>query len=74
MSDTTGPAGFGRVSEDGTVYVRTSEGERAVGQVPDVAPDEALAFYVRRFESLHDVDLLVPWSALDYVTGDVLRA
>lgn len=60
MSDSTGPAGFGRVAEDGTVFVRTSDGERAVGQVPDVAPEEALTFYVRRFESLQvEVDLLV---------------
>lgn len=47
-----GPADFGRVDADGTVYVRTPEGERQVGQVPDVTPDEALAFYVRRFQSL----------------------
>lgn len=60
MSDSTGPAGFGRVAADGTVYVRTNEGERAVGQVPDVSPEEALAFYVRRFENLQvEVDLLV---------------
>ena len=59
MSDTAGPAGFGRVAEDGTVYVRTTDGERAVGQVPDVSPQEALAFFVRRFESLQvEVDLL----------------
>lgn len=60
MSDSTGPASFGRVAEDGTVYVRTTEGERAVGQVPDVSAEEALAFYVRRFENLNvEVDLLV---------------
>ena len=32
----TGPAAFGRVDSDGTVYVRTSAGERVVGQVPGV--------------------------------------
>ncbi|HEX2858366.1 MAG TPA: DUF349 domain-containing protein [Propionibacteriaceae bacterium] len=48
----TNPADFGRVDPDGTVYVRTAEGERAVGQVPDSEPDEALAFFVRRFQSL----------------------
>lgn len=59
MSEPAGPAGFGRVAEDGTVYVRTAEGERAVGQVPDATPEEALAFYVRRFENLAvEVDLL----------------
>ncbi|WP_432557800.1 DUF349 domain-containing protein [Granulicoccus sp. GXG6511] len=59
MSDTAGPAAFGRVAEDGTVYVRTADGERSVGQVPDVSPEEALAFFVRRYESLQvEVDLL----------------
>ena len=46
------PASFGRVDSDGTVYVRTAEGERSVGQVPDVPADEALAFFTRRFEAL----------------------
>ncbi len=52
MTDSAGPASFGRVDPDGTVYVTTGEGERAVGQVPDVSPDEALAFFVRRYEAL----------------------
>jgi len=52
MTDSSGPASFGRVDPDGTVYVVTGESERAVGQVPDVTSDEALAFFVRRFESL----------------------
>jgi hypothetical protein len=43
---------FGRVAEDGTVYVRTREGERPVGQWPDGDADEALAFFRRRFDSL----------------------
>ena len=52
MNSSAGPADFGRVDPDGTVYVRTADGERAVGQIPDVSADEALAFYVRRFEAL----------------------
>jgi hypothetical protein len=43
---------WGRVAEDGTVYVRTPDGERAVGQYPEGSPDEALAFYAKRFEEL----------------------
>jgi hypothetical protein len=54
-----GPASFGRVDTDGTVFVRTQEGERAVGQVPDVSADEALAFFVRRYTALElEVSLL----------------
>jgi hypothetical protein len=59
MNSTASPADFGRVDPDGTVYVRTAEGERSVGQIPDSDPAEALAFYVRRFEALEvEVNLL----------------
>ena len=46
------PAAFGRVAEDGTVYVRTSSGEKAVGSYPGKSPEEALAYFVRKFEAL----------------------
>ena len=59
MNSTSGPADFGRVDPDGTVYVRTDDGERVVGQIPDVDAGEALAFYTRRFEALEvEVGLL----------------
>jgi hypothetical protein len=54
-----GAAAFGRVDPDGTVYVRTADGERAVGQVPDVPAADALAFFTRRYEALElEVNLL----------------
>jgi uncharacterized protein DUF349 len=43
---------WGRVAEDGTVFVRTADGERAVGQYPGGSADEALAFYTKRFDEL----------------------
>jgi len=43
---------WGRVADDGTVYVRTSAGERVVGIWQAGSPDEALAFFARRFDSL----------------------
>ncbi|MDF9715357.1 DUF349 domain-containing protein [Nocardioides sp. ChNu-99] len=50
---------WGRVDEDGTVYVRTSEGERSVGQYPAGSPDEALKFFTDRFDALSfEVELL----------------
>jgi uncharacterized protein YeaO (DUF488 family) len=50
---------WGRVADDGTVFVRTKDGERAVGQWPDANPEEALAFYTRRYDALaFEVDLL----------------
>ena len=46
------PSKFGRVAEDGTVYVRTTEGEKAVGSYPGKTADEALQYFVRKFEAL----------------------
>ena len=46
------PAAFGRVADDGTVYVRTPEGERPVGSYPGKSAEEALAYFVRKFEAL----------------------
>ena len=43
--DTVTTSDWGRVGDDGTVYVKTADGERAVGQMPDAPPEEALAFY-----------------------------
>ena len=41
---------WGRVAEDGTVYVRTADGERSVGQYPEGTPEEALAFFAKRYD------------------------
>jgi hypothetical protein len=46
------PSQFGRVGDDGTVYVRTPEGEKAVGSYPGKTSEEALAYFVRKFEAL----------------------
>ena len=46
-------ATFGRVDDEGSVYVREAAGERAVGQFPGATADEALALYVRRYLDLH---------------------
>jgi Domain of Unknown Function (DUF349) len=43
---------WGRVAEDGTVYVRKPDGERAVGQYPEGSAEEALAFYAKRYDEL----------------------
>ncbi len=59
MSEQQAPSDFGRVDADGTVWVKVGDTERSVGQVPDASPDEALAFYTRRFENLAaEVNLL----------------
>lgn len=43
---------WGRVDETGTVFVRTNEGEREVGQYPDGSAEEALAYFERKFQDL----------------------
>lgn len=43
---------FGRVDETGTVYVTDDGVERAVGQYPDGTPDEALAYFTRKYSEL----------------------
>jgi len=45
-------ADWGRVTEDGTVEVREGENWRVVGQYPDGTPEEALAYFVRKFDDL----------------------
>jgi hypothetical protein len=54
---TTDP--WGRVDENGTVYVRTAAGERTVGSWQAGAPEEALAYFRRKYDALvTEVDLL----------------
>jgi uncharacterized protein DUF349 len=56
MSDWTT---FGRIDEDGTVYVRTGEGERVVGSWQAGTPEEGLAHFARRYaDLLTEVELL----------------
>lgn len=43
---------WGRVDDDGTVYVRTAEGERAVGSWQAGEPEEALAYFRRKYDEL----------------------
>jgi Domain of Unknown Function (DUF349) len=49
---TTANHPWGRVDPDGTVYVRTAEGERVIGSWQAGSPEEALAFFQRKYESL----------------------
>jgi hypothetical protein len=46
------PTAWGRVDEDGTVYVRTAAGERPVGSWQAGEAAEGLAHYGRRFDDL----------------------
>lgn len=56
MSDWTS---YGRIDADGTVYVKTADGERVVGSWQAGTPEEGLAHFARRFADLvTEVDLI----------------
>ncbi|PXY19573.1 DUF349 domain-containing protein [Prauserella muralis] len=53
------PSRWGRIDEDGTVYVRTSDGERAIGVWQAGSADEGLMHFARKFDDLRtEVELL----------------
>jgi hypothetical protein len=43
---------WGRIAEDGTVFVRTADGERAIGSWQAGSVEEGLAYYRRRYDDL----------------------
>ncbi len=56
MSDWTS---FGRIDDEGTVYVKTAAGERVVGSWHAGTPDEGLAHFARRYADIvTEVDLI----------------
>lgn len=72
MSETTNTQPWGRVDENGTVFVREGAGEREVGQYPDGTPEEALAYFERKFADLEGaVTLLEARVARGTAGGDV---
>ena len=68
-------APWGRADETGTVYVREADGERAVGQYPDGTPEEALAYFERKFVELAgQVTLLEQRAKRGAPAADVAKA
>ncbi|MBO8199886.1 DUF349 domain-containing protein [Streptomyces smyrnaeus] len=50
---------WGRVDDAGTVYVRTADGEKVAGSWQAGSPDEALAYFKRKYDGLVvEIDLL----------------
>jgi hypothetical protein len=72
---TNDQAPWGRVDETGTVFVREATGERAVGQYPDGTPEEALAYFERKFiELAGQVTLLEQRAKRGAPAADVAKA
>ncbi|EHR51952.1 protein of unknown function (DUF349) [Saccharomonospora marina XMU15] len=67
------PSRWGRIDDDGTVYVRTADGERAVGVWQAGSAEEGLLHFARRFDDLRtEVELLQ--TRLTSGTGDPKQA
>ena len=49
------PAKWGRIDEQGTVFVRTADGEREVGSWQAGTPEEGLAHFGARYEDRKSV-------------------
>ena len=52
VSASSATSAYGRVDEDGNVYVRTEDGERIVGSWLAGSPEEGLAYFARKYEDL----------------------
>lgn len=52
LSEASNETPWGRVDDDRTVYVREGDSERAVGSFPDGTPEEALAYFTRKYADL----------------------
>lgn len=51
-TDHSASAAFGRVDEQGTVFVRTAEGEKEVGSYPGASDEQALTYFARKYDEL----------------------
>ncbi|KAB7743127.1 DUF349 domain-containing protein [Nostocoides sp. F2B08] len=58
-ADHSESARFGRVAEDGTVFVRRGTDEIAVGSYPGAGPDEALQYFARKYDELYGMTELL---------------
>jgi hypothetical protein len=66
---------WGRVDEHGAVFVRDRDAERQVGEYPDAPPEEALAYYERKYQDLaSQVGLLEQRARRGAPPADVARA
>ena len=61
---------WGRIAEDGTVFVRTADGERVIGSWQAGTPEEGLAFYTRRYDDLV-AEVAILEARVDAPTADI---
>ncbi|WP_345508795.1 DUF349 domain-containing protein [Terrabacter aeriphilus] len=51
-TDHSASAAYGRVDDNGTVFVRTKEGEQEVGSYPGASNEQALTYFARKYDEL----------------------
>ena len=74
-AETAPAAPWGRVDDQGVVYVRDTDGERRVGEYPDAEPAEAIAYYERKYTDLaSQVSLLEQRARRGTAPADVGKA
>lgn len=64
---------FGRVGDEQTVYVRTADGERAVGQYPDADAQGALTYFAKKYLDLVDAAELLAQRLAAGAAADTIR-
>lgn len=67
-------ASFGRADEDGNVYLLRGGEEHYIGQYPDVPPEQALAYFVRKFDDVAAQIALLEQRAARGATASAIRA
>ncbi len=61
-----------RVDDTGTVYAIEPQGERVVGQYADVSPEEAIEFFVRKFNDTNAALVLIEQRAKNHSSAKEL--
>lgn len=73
-SEATKETPWGRVDESRVVYVREGDSERVVGEYPDGTPEEALAYFERKYADLEgQITLLEARIARGTASADVAQ-
>ena len=69
LTESMDSSSWGRVDDTNTVFVRDGDVERAVGQYPDGTPDEALAYFARKYDELAGQVMLLEQRVLRGTVG-----
>ena len=69
LTESMDSSSWGRVDDTNTVFVRDGDVERPVGQYPDGTPEEALAYFARKYDELAGQVMLLEQRVLRGTVG-----